>query len=84
MSATDSDVGLNAQITYSLGGEISNDAMSGMEQEFTINPQTGAIVTNKLLDREALSGGILYQHTYYIFILLFYLRLKPFQCVTFR
>lgn len=59
VSATDSDVGINAQITYSLSSETNNDALSGMDQEFIINPQTGAIITNKLLDRESLSGQFL-------------------------
>lgn len=56
VSATDSDVGVNAQITYSLSSEISNEAVAHHDQEFSINPQTGAITTNKLLDRETMSG----------------------------
>ncbi|KAK0088102.1 hypothetical protein PV325_013198 [Microctonus aethiopoides] len=55
VSATDSDVGQNAQVTYSLGtdGEILEAA------EFTINPQTGAITTTRPLDRERSSGYLL-------------------------
>lgn len=56
VSATDSDVGMNAQITYTLSSEISNEAVAHHEHEFSINPQTGAITTNKLLDRETMSG----------------------------
>lgn len=56
VSATDSDVGLNAQISYSLSSEISNEAVTHHEQEFVINAQTGAITTNRLLDRETMSG----------------------------
>ncbi|XP_050342751.1 protocadherin-like wing polarity protein stan [Nymphalis io] len=59
VSATDSDVGVNAQITYTLSSEISNEAVAHHEQEFLINPQTGAITTNKLLDRETMSGYLL-------------------------
>ena len=59
VSATDSDVGVNAQITYSLSSEISNEAVTHHDQEFIINPQTGAITTNKLLDRETMSGKLL-------------------------
>ncbi|XP_026739662.1 protocadherin-like wing polarity protein stan [Trichoplusia ni] len=59
VSATDSDVGINAQITYSLSSEISNEAVAHHDQEFIINPQTGAITTNKLLDRESMSGYLL-------------------------
>ncbi|KAJ0179731.1 hypothetical protein K1T71_004322 [Dendrolimus kikuchii] len=59
VSATDSDVGINAQITYSLSSEISNEAVTHHDQEFVINPQTGAITTNKLLDRETMSGYLL-------------------------
>lgn len=58
VSATDSDVGINAQITYSLGGETNNEALAGLDQEFIINSQTGAIITNKVLDRETLSGKL--------------------------
>lgn len=50
VSASDNDVGLNAQITYSLGDETP---------EFSINSQTGAIMTTKLLDRETTSGYLL-------------------------
>ncbi|KAL1494818.1 hypothetical protein ABEB36_010350 [Hypothenemus hampei] len=50
VSASDNDVGLNAQITYSLGGDGDT---------FTINSQTGAITTTKLLDRETLAGYLL-------------------------
>ncbi|CAK1552868.1 unnamed protein product [Leptosia nina] len=59
VSATDSDVGVNAQITYTLTSEISNEAVAHHDQEFLINPQTGAITTNKLLDRETMSGYLL-------------------------
>ncbi|XP_024946918.1 protocadherin-like wing polarity protein stan isoform X2 [Cephus cinctus] len=55
VSATDSDVGQNAQITYSLG----NDSGEQEASEFTINPQTGAITTTKTLDREQVSGYLL-------------------------
>ncbi|XP_008557612.1 protocadherin-like wing polarity protein stan [Microplitis demolitor] len=55
VSATDSDVGQNAQVTYSLGTEgDGND-----NAEFTINPQTGAITTTRALDRERSSGYLL-------------------------
>ncbi|KAL7299168.1 hypothetical protein TKK_0007766 [Trichogramma kaykai] len=55
VSATDSDVGQNAQILYSLGSEEG-----GLEAtEFAINSQTGAITTTKLLDRETMSGYLL-------------------------
>lgn len=53
VAATDSDVGQNAQITYSLSSGV------GEASEFTINAQTGAIVTTKPLDREAQSGYLL-------------------------
>ncbi|XP_072387451.1 protocadherin-like wing polarity protein stan isoform X2 [Diabrotica undecimpunctata] len=56
VSATDNDVGLNAQISYSLGDEL-NDV--GKDSAFTINKQTGAIVTTKPLDRETTSGYLL-------------------------
>lgn len=54
VQASDGDVGQNAQITYSLtsGAEFSVDS-------FSINPQTGAIVTTKLLDRETVSSYLL-------------------------
>lgn len=55
VSATDSDVGQNAQVTYNLGSE--GDALEAAE--FTINPQTGAITTTKVLDRERSSGYLL-------------------------
>ncbi|KAJ8975858.1 hypothetical protein NQ317_015895 [Molorchus minor] len=55
VSATDNDVGINAQITYSLG----EDSTTGKESIFSINPQTGAIVTMKPLDRELVSGYLL-------------------------
>ncbi|KAK4875010.1 hypothetical protein RN001_011432 [Aquatica leii] len=55
ISATDNDVGTNAQITYILGEEMD----SGGTPEFSINPQTGAIVTTKLLDRETVNGYLL-------------------------
>ncbi|KAF7994935.1 hypothetical protein HCN44_004407 [Aphidius gifuensis] len=55
VSATDSDVGQNAQVTYSLGSDGDNIETS----EFTINPQTGAITTTKNLDREKSSGYLL-------------------------
>ncbi|XP_034944720.1 protocadherin-like wing polarity protein stan isoform X2 [Chelonus insularis] len=55
VSATDSDVGQNAQVTYSLGTGVD-----GLENsEFTINKQTGAITTTKPLDREKTSGYLL-------------------------
>ncbi|CAG9761162.1 unnamed protein product [Ceutorhynchus assimilis] len=53
VSATDNDVGINAQITYSLGDDSNSDST------FTINPQTGAIITTKPLDRETLAGYLL-------------------------
>ncbi|XP_055850573.1 protocadherin-like wing polarity protein stan isoform X3 [Episyrphus balteatus] len=57
VSATDSDVGINAQITYSLNDESINGM--GAHDPFSINPQTGAIVTNAALDRETTSGYLL-------------------------
>ncbi|XP_043283002.1 protocadherin-like wing polarity protein stan isoform X2 [Venturia canescens] len=57
VSATDSDVGQNARITYSLGSE-GNDHQQDIA-EFTINSQTGAITTTKSLDREKISGYVL-------------------------
>ncbi|XP_055704133.1 protocadherin-like wing polarity protein stan [Phlebotomus papatasi] len=57
VSATDSDVGINAQITYSLNDETVNGL--GASEPFTVNPQTGAIVTNAPLDRETISGYLL-------------------------
>lgn len=56
VSATDNDVGLNAQITYNLGEDMSDTDRS---PEFSINPQTGAIVTTKPLDRELVNGYLL-------------------------
>lgn len=56
VSATDNDVGLNAQITYSLGQSLGDTDHS---EEFTINSQTGAIITTKTLDRETMSGYLL-------------------------
>ncbi|XP_044754021.1 protocadherin-like wing polarity protein stan isoform X2 [Coccinella septempunctata] len=55
VSATDNDVGLNAQITYSLAEGLGDPSVT----EFAINPQTGAITTTKLLDREIKSGYLL-------------------------
>ncbi|KAK6640052.1 hypothetical protein RUM43_008329 [Polyplax serrata] len=54
VQASDSDVGQNAQITYSLtsGADFSADS-------FSINPQTGAVVTTKVLDRETVSSYLL-------------------------
>ncbi|XP_030388378.1 protocadherin-like wing polarity protein stan [Scaptodrosophila lebanonensis] len=57
VSATDSDVGINAQITYSLNEESINGL--GSSDPFSINPQTGAIVTSAALDRETTSGYLL-------------------------
>ncbi|XP_068147300.1 protocadherin-like wing polarity protein stan isoform X2 [Drosophila tropicalis] len=57
VSATDSDVGINAQITYSLNEESINGL--GTADPFSINQQTGAIVTNAPLDRETTSGYLL-------------------------
>ncbi|XP_062135457.1 protocadherin-like wing polarity protein stan isoform X1 [Drosophila sulfurigaster albostrigata] len=57
VSATDSDVGINAQITYSLNEESINGLSS--PDPFTINPQTGAIITSAALDRETTSGYLL-------------------------
>jgi cadherin EGF LAG seven-pass G-type receptor 1 len=54
VAASDGDVGQNAQITYSLG-----TADSSATPEFTINPQTGAIITTKTLDRETVGGYLL-------------------------
>lgn len=55
VSATDSDVGKNAQITYSLATD--NGEQTAIE--FTINPQTGAITTTKALDRELVPSYLL-------------------------
>ncbi|XP_049823743.1 protocadherin-like wing polarity protein stan isoform X2 [Aethina tumida] len=54
VSANDNDVGLNAQITYSLGEDTGET-----DPAFSINSQTGAIVTTKPLDRETISGYLL-------------------------
>ncbi|KAL4710435.1 hypothetical protein ACJJTC_008837 [Scirpophaga incertulas] len=59
VSATDSDVGVNAQVTYSLSSEIASEAAAHHDREFLINPHTGAVTTNKLLDRETMSGYLL-------------------------
>ncbi|XP_055589136.1 protocadherin-like wing polarity protein stan isoform X4 [Uranotaenia lowii] len=55
--ATDSDVGVNAQIAYFLNDESVNGL--GINEPFSVNPQTGAIVTNAPLDRETTSGYLL-------------------------
>lgn len=55
VTATDADVGINAQITYSLSNDDTSTGMSAAEV-FTINPQTGAIITKTVLDRETTSG----------------------------
>ncbi|XP_053689361.1 protocadherin-like wing polarity protein stan isoform X2 [Sabethes cyaneus] len=55
--ATDSDVGVNAQITYMLNDESVNGI--GSHEPFSINPQTGAIITSAPLDRETISGYLL-------------------------
>lgn len=57
VSASDSDVGVNAQITYSLNEESVNGL--GSHEPFTINPQTGAITTTAALDRETTSAFLL-------------------------
>lgn len=57
VSATDSDVGINAQITYSLNDESVNGL--GAHEPFSVNPQTGAIVTIAALDREVTSAYLL-------------------------
>lgn len=58
VSATDADVEIpNALITYSLNDESSNGL--GNSEPFSINPQTGAIITNAPLDRETTSGYLL-------------------------
>uniref|UniRef100_A0A8C1MUD6 FAT atypical cadherin 4 n=1 Tax=Cyprinus carpio TaxID=7962 RepID=A0A8C1MUD6_CYPCA len=44
LNSSDSDVGLNGVISYSL---------SGGDGQFSINPATGLIITSSLLDREA-------------------------------
>uniref|UniRef100_A0A182QFS4 Protocadherin-like wing polarity protein stan n=1 Tax=Anopheles farauti TaxID=69004 RepID=A0A182QFS4_9DIPT len=57
VSASDSDVGINAQITYLLNDESVNGL--GANEPFTINAQTGAVITNAKLDRESTSGYLL-------------------------
>lgn len=57
VSATDSDVGINAQITYFLNEESLNSL--GTSEPFAINPQTGAITTIATLDRESVSAYLL-------------------------
>lgn len=57
VSATDSDVGINAQITYLLNEESLNGL--GANEPFAINPQTGAITTIAQLDRETISAYLL-------------------------
>lgn len=57
VSATDSDVGINAQITYFLNEESLNSL--GASEPFAINPQTGAITTIAALDRETVSAYLL-------------------------
>ena len=54
VQASDGDVGQNAQITYTLSSSSEQSIDS-----FSINPQTGAILTTKLLDREAVSSYLL-------------------------
>lgn len=53
VQASDADVGQNAQITYTLSSTDQS------QESFTINPQTGALVTTKALDREATSSYLL-------------------------
>lgn len=55
VSATDSDVGKNAQVAYSLDTDSGDRAAS----EFVINPQTGAITTTRPLDRELVPAYLL-------------------------
>ncbi|KAL7022348.1 hypothetical protein ACKWTF_012208 [Chironomus riparius] len=55
VTATDADVGINAQITYSMSNDETSTGMSAIET-FAINPQTGAITTKTPLDRETTSG----------------------------
>ncbi|KAL5289018.1 CELSR2 family protein [Megaselia abdita] len=57
VSANDADVGINAQITYSLNEESVNGIASN--DPFAINPQTGAIVTTASLDRETTGNYLL-------------------------
>nr|CAI5850728.1 unnamed protein product [Callosobruchus analis] len=56
VSATDNDVGANAQITYSLDAGPDD---GNTPPPFSINPQTGAVVTLKQLDRETAAGYLL-------------------------
>lgn len=53
VAASDGDVGDNARITYGLSGD------GEPVPEFAIQPNTGAIVTTKALDRERTSGYLL-------------------------
>lgn len=53
VSASDGDVGLNAELTYTLSEDASGP------QPFRVIEQTGAIVTNNLLDRETASSYLL-------------------------
>lgn len=57
VSASDNDVGINAQITYSINDETMNGL--GAHEPFAINPQTGAIYTTAALDRETVSAYLL-------------------------
>lgn len=57
VSATDSDVGINAQISYSLNEDAANGL--GAHEPFAINQQTGAITTTAALDRETTSAYLL-------------------------
>lgn len=57
VSATDSDVGINAQITCFLNKESLNSLRTN--EPFAINPQTGAITTIASLDRETVSAYLL-------------------------
>jgi cadherin EGF LAG seven-pass G-type receptor 1 len=66
VAATDGDVGQNAQITYTLGGAHGSEVPVGdignigsEDMAFAINPQTGAIVTTRALDREATGSYLL-------------------------
>lgn len=57
VSAIDNDVGINAQITYSLNEESVNGLTA--HEPFAINAQTGAITTTAALDRETNSAYLL-------------------------
>lgn len=57
VSAIDNDVGINAQITYSLNEESVNGL--SVHEPFAINAQTGAITTTAPLDRETNSAYLL-------------------------